>query len=165
MADVHGIVMIVPVARWDDANRVMCALGLDGPPRGVTMAAYLPGRFFSVELSTNGTSITHYGARMWAKRGAIAQAVAAVNDNGVTWSDYGLTRLRALAAWAAIDRDGAQTNEPQSHFFEALAASGYRRVFRNRAGAISSYEAQIASEPSRLARIQAARAAYVADNP
>lgn len=162
----NSICLIVPSASRDNANRLMLALFPQDIARGSTLAETLPGNFFSVPLSNNGTSITHYGARMWANDGMIADLRARILG-GIVWADYGLTGASALAAWNAIERDGARNvgDDLKGHFLDLLRTRGLRKVLPAHRGSPAEYGAVPTDDAARAARLATKRADYAAANP
>ena len=85
-----SVVFGIPVAGLERANRLFCALGLDGSP--------LPGRSFTVRVSNDGQEpASHVACRMQTKQ-SFRDFVTDMRQNtvpNITWSDYGLTGAQA----------------------------------------------------------------------
>ena len=116
-----SIVIIVPAALQDKANRLSCALGHD----------VLPGNTFSVPLSSDGETVTHYGCRTTAKSEFVAILEAA--GQGQLPPDFPLDEF-GVTAQDVADVLGAQIIDVQDasamigHFDDVLAANELQRI-------------------------------------
>lgn len=116
-----SIVMIVPAALQDTANRLSCALGHD----------VLPGNTFSVPLSSDGSDpATHYGCRTAAKQEFvdILTSAGAGDLPDIEWADYGLTVEDVAPLLAALIVDVRPAGEASGHFDEVIAGNGLVRM-------------------------------------
>ncbi len=116
-----SIVMIVPAALQDTANRLSCALGHD----------VLPGNTFSVPLSSDGSEpATHYGCRTAAKQEFVNILTSAGQGDlpDIEWADYGLTVEDVAPVLAALIVDVRPAGEASGHFDEVAAANGLGRM-------------------------------------
>lgn len=116
-----SIVMIVPAALQDAANRLSCALGHD----------VLPGNTFSVPLSEDGPEpATHYGCRTAAKQEFvdILTGAGAGDMPDAEWADYGLTVEDIAPVLAALIVDVRPAEQASGHFDEVAEDSDLRRI-------------------------------------
>lgn len=116
-----SIVMIVPAALQDTANRLACALDYD----------VLPGDTFSVPLSATGQApATHYGCRSAAKQEFIDMLAAAGQGTlpDIQWEDYGLTVDDIPPILAALVADTRPADQADGHFETVLATVNLTRV-------------------------------------
>lgn len=111
-----SIVMIVPAALQDAANRLSCALGHD----------VLPGNTFSVPLSSDGSEpATHYGCRTAARQEFVDILASAGQGDlpEIEWADFGLTIEDIAPVLAVLIVDVRSASEVAGHFDEVLEAS------------------------------------------
>ncbi len=116
-----SIVMIVPAALQDTANRLSCALGHD----------VLPGNTFSVPLSSDGSEpATHYGCRTAVKQEFvdILTNAGAGDLPEIEWADYGLTVEDIAPVLAALIVDVRSAGQASGHFDDAAEDSDLRRI-------------------------------------
>lgn len=116
-----SIVMVVPAAQRDTANKLACALGHD----------VMPGRTFSVPLSSDGSEpATHYGCRTAAQQSFVDLLTAAGQGElpDVSWADFELTAGDIPAVLAALVIDVRPAGQIYGHFDAVLAAQGLARV-------------------------------------
>lgn len=116
-----SIVMIVPAALQDTANRLSCALGHD----------VLPGNTFSVPLSADGSEpATHYGCRTAAKQEFvdILTSAGAGDLPEIEWADFGLTVEDIAPVLEALIVDVRPAEQAGGHFDEVLAANALMRL-------------------------------------
>lgn len=116
-----SIVMIVPAALQDTANRLSCALGHD----------MLPGNTFSVPLSADGSEpATHYGCRTAAKQEFVDILTSAGTGDlpDIAWADFGLTVEDIAPVLAALIVDVRPAELASGHFDDVAEYSGLRRI-------------------------------------
>lgn len=101
MTEFFSVVLIIPAALREKANRCAVAMGHDSAP--------LPGATFSVPLSDDdGETITHYGTRTQARQSFLDQMEAAAEGSlpdGIVWEDFGLTADDPVAVAQATIMD------------------------------------------------------------
>ena len=115
-----SIVMIVPAALQDTANRLSCALGLD----------VLPGNTFSVPLSADGSEpATHYGCRTAAKQEFvdILTNAGAGHLPDIEWVDFSLTVEDIAPVLEALIVDVRPAEQASGHFDDVVVANGLMR--------------------------------------
>lgn len=111
-----SIVLIVPAELQDKANRLSCALGHD----------VLPGNTFSVPLSSDGETVTHYGCRTTAKQEFVAILEAAGQGHlppDFPLAEFGVTAQDVADVLAAQIIDVQDASAMIGHFDEVLEAS------------------------------------------
>jgi hypothetical protein len=116
-----SIVMIIPAALQDKANKLACALGHD----------VLPGNTFSVPLSADGSEpATHYGCRTAAQQNFVDLLTAAGQGSlpDVPWADFELTEADIPAVLSALIIDVKPASEAQGHFEAVIEARGLVRM-------------------------------------
>lgn len=116
-----SIVMIVPAALQETANRLACALGHDT----------LPGDTFSVPLSADGAEpATHYGCRSAAQQSFVDLLTAAGSGSlpDVPWEDFRLTMDDISAVLAVLAADVRPAQQQDGHFAAVLATVGLKLV-------------------------------------
>ncbi len=116
-----SIVMIIPAALQDTANRLSCALGHD----------VLPGNTFSVPLSADGSEpATHYGCRTAAKQEFVDIISSAADGDlpEIEWADFGLTVEDIAPVLAALIVDVRPADQASGHFDAVAAGHGLVRV-------------------------------------
>lgn len=116
-----SIVLIVPAALRDKANRLSCALGHD----------VLPGNTFSVPLSDNDGTVTHYGCRTTAKSEFVAILEAAgqgLLPPDFPLSEFGVTTQDIADVLAAQIIDVQDASVMIGHFDDVVAANGLQRI-------------------------------------
>lgn len=115
-----SIVLIVPAELQDKANRLSCALGHD----------VLPGNTFSVPLSDNGETVTHYGCRTAAKQEFvdILTSAGAGDLPDIEWADFDLTAEDIAPVLAALIVDVRPAGKASGHFDEVAAGNGLALV-------------------------------------
>lgn len=112
-----SIVIIVPAALQDKANRLSCALGHD----------VLPGNTFSVPLSDNPSQeVTHYGCRTAAKQEFVDILTAA--SEGELPEDFEQPLEDVQEVMAAMIMDVRPSGNDAEHFDEVCAVEGLSRV-------------------------------------
>jgi len=109
----------IPVAKRDDANTMLEALG------------YGPNNF-SIELAPEGVpAITHYGFHA-VDNGRVVDALAGNQalPEGAVWTDYGLTDGKVSSIISAIETHprGVGSGSAVSHFDAGAQANGVRRM-------------------------------------
>jgi hypothetical protein len=120
MSMTNSVVLIVPAALQDQANRLACAVGYDAAP--------LPGDTFSRPLSSDGSTLTtHYGCHTWADAAflGLLQNAAQGQLPPVAWTDYGLSANDVAGVMSALIvsvRDMAAV--PVEHWNDVLATNG-----------------------------------------
>lgn len=119
MSMTASVVMLMPDALRDKANRLGCALGHDASP--------LPGNTFLRGLSADGSEpATHWGCHTWADQSFLGVLGAAQQGAlpPVAWGDFGLTSQDVADVVAAliVSVDGIAAN-PRAHWATALAAN------------------------------------------
>jgi len=116
-----SIVLIVPAHLQDKANRLSCALGHD----------VLPGNTFSVPLSSDGETVTHYGCRTTAKP-EFVYILAAAGDGHLPpdfpLDEFGVTAQDVADVLAAQIIDVRGAGEMMGHFDIVLAANDLQHV-------------------------------------
>ena len=117
-----SIVIIVPAALQDKANRLACALGHD----------VLPGNTFSVPLSDNPSQeVSHYGCRTAAKQefvDIINAAGAGMLPEDFPLDEFGVTVQDVQDVIAAQIMDVRSAGEMLTHFDDVAAANDLQRV-------------------------------------
>lgn len=116
-----SIVMIIPAALQDTANRLSCALGHD----------VLPSNTFSVPLSAGGSEpATHYGCRTAAKQEFVDILTSAGQGDlpDAEWADYGLTVEDIAPVLAALIVGVRPAGEASGHFDAVAAGHGLALV-------------------------------------
>jgi len=116
-----SIVIIVPAALQDKANRLSCALGHD----------VLPGNTFSVPLTSDDETITHYGCRTTAKPEFVAILEAAGQGQlppDFPLTEFGVTAQDIADVLAAQIIDVQDASAMIGHFDEVLAANELHRI-------------------------------------
>lgn len=115
-----SIVMIVPAAFQDTANRLSCALGHD----------VLPGNTFSVPLSADASEpATHYGCRTAAKQEFVDILTgASQGDLPDSGTDYGLTVEDIASVLAVLIVDVRPAEQASGHFDEVAEDNSLRRI-------------------------------------
>lgn len=118
-----SIVMIVPAALRETANRLACALGHDE----------LPGSTYSVPLSADGADpATHYGCRT-AAQPSFAAILAAAGGGSlpeIDWAAYDLSEADIAAVLAGLIANVRPAQQADGHFDDVLAAHGLMRIQR-----------------------------------
>ncbi|MDX1755892.1 MAG: hypothetical protein R3175_07535 [Marinobacter sp.] len=109
-----SLVMIVPASLLDDANATGLALGV-GPEN------------FTVALSSDGSTVTHYGALHQLAQPEFVQMLADAEGGTlppITWEDHGLTEARVQAVVDALIADvSSEYSRPGDHFTAVLASN------------------------------------------
>lgn len=117
-----SIVLIVPAAMRDKANRLSCALGHD----------VLPGNTFSVALSADGNEpATHYGCRTAAKQEFVDIMQAAGDGHlppDLPIDEFGVTAQDVADVLAAQIIDVRDASAMIGHFDDVLAANELQHV-------------------------------------
>lgn len=111
-----SIVIIVPADLREKANRLSCALGHD----------VLPGDTFTVPLSSDGETVTHYGTRTQAKPEFVDILTAAAE--GELPEDFEQPIEDVQEVMAAMLMDVRTDGEITTHFDDVLAANGLQRL-------------------------------------
>lgn len=111
-----SIVLIVPAELQDKANRLSCALGHD----------VLPGNTFSVPLSSDGETVTHYGCRTSAKQEFVDILTAAGAGMLPPGFPDPLEDVQEVLAAQIVDVQDA--GQMQTHFDAVLAANELTRI-------------------------------------
>lgn len=111
-----SLAIITEAADLDLANTVGQALGMGAGN-------------FTVALSSDGESVTHYGLLHQASLESFRQTLADAQGGNlppVDWSQYGLTEADVLGLMErlVIDVAGAGYAHPSQHFNAVLAANG-----------------------------------------
>lgn len=117
-----SVVIIVPAALKDKANRLSCALGHDT----------LPGGTFSVPLSSAGSSeTTHYGCRTTAKQEFIDIMTNAGSGEfpDIDLGDFDLSQQDITDILTGQILDVREASEMTSHFNDVLETHGLAIVF------------------------------------
>lgn len=122
----YHIVMIIPAATKDKANRLGRADGRDG--------AADPGQTFSVPLSADGRTITHYGAWTVGRKDFIdhlteSKRVPPQKPRAGEYADYNTSRTDAVAVMAGMVVDvehqpGGTPEQRAAHVAAVLKAQG-----------------------------------------
>ena len=127
-----SVVFALPVAGEELANRLWCALGLDGAP--------LPGRSFSVRLSNNGQEpASHVACRMQTKQ-SLLDLVQEIKQDvlpTVEWPDYGIAPQQAKQVVGALiidvrDWDVVKANGGTGTHLPWLAAQRGKQIIEPR---------------------------------
>lgn len=122
-----SIVMIVPAALQDTANRLSCALGHD----------VLPGNTFSVPLSSDGSEpATHYGCRTAAQQSfadLLTAAGGGTLPDDIVWGDFGLRTEDVPPLLASLIADVRSAGQADGHFGDVLAANNLAVVISTEA--------------------------------
>lgn len=120
----NSIVLIVPDALREKANRLACVLGYDTSP--------LPGASFSRPLSASGSlPVTHWGMHTWATDSFVALMSAAKLGAypAVDWLACGITNADADDVMAALmDSVKDEDVDPRTNWLDALIANGLQIV-------------------------------------
>lgn len=111
-----SIVIIVPADLREKANRLACALGHD----------VLPGDTFTVPLSDNVETVTHYGTRTQAKQAFVDILTAAAK--GELPDDFEQPIEDVQEVMAAMLMDVRTDGEITTHFDDVLAANDLQRM-------------------------------------
>ena len=118
----HSTVLIVHTALLSKANALGDALG-HGPES------------YTIPLSDDGETVTHFGAHTYATEAFFATVGGAMGGSlpPVDWSTYGITAgdvvevlasLIVSAPGSALDPEGDAYPSPASHFAQVVEASG-----------------------------------------
>jgi hypothetical protein len=117
-----SIVMIIPAALQDKANKLACALGHD----------VLPGNTFSAPLSSDGSEpATHYGCRTAAKQeflDILTAAGAGQLPPALPLDEFGVTAQDIADVLAAQIIDVRDASAMIGHFDIVLAANDLQHV-------------------------------------
>ena len=117
-----SIVLLIPAALQDRANRLSCALGYDE----------LPGNTYSVPLSADGSEpATHYGCRSQAKQEFIDILEGAASGSlpdGLDLAAFDLTPTDVAPIMGALIWDARPADQMEGHFDAVTAAHGLQRV-------------------------------------
>lgn len=111
-----SIVIIVPADLREKANRLACALGHD----------VLPGDTFTVPLSDDGETVTHYGTRTQAKQAFVDILTAAAEGELPEGFPCPLEDVQEVIA--AMILNERTDGEITTHFDDVLAANGLQRM-------------------------------------
>lgn len=129
-AHVFSLVLIIPAALQDNANRLACALGHDT----------LPGKTFSAPLSFDGREpIAYYGCRAAATQGFVTVLTDAIQGvlPPVPWGDYGLEEADVVAVLDDLIVDVRPASDEAGQYDMVIAEQGLKRTIipRPRPGA------------------------------
>jgi len=110
-----SIVIIVPVDLREKANALSCALGHD----------VLPGDTFTVPLSSDGETVTHYGTRTQGKQGFLD--IIAGASEGQLPDDFEQPLEDVQEVISAMIFDVRTDGEITTHFDDVIIENGLSR--------------------------------------
>ena len=113
----YSVVLIVPAALQQAANRVSWALGFQGET----------DETYAVPLGV-GQTVTHYGAHTFADEPFIEMLTGAAQGQlpPISWGDYGLTLADVQAVISGLIATIKPAGEmpPRAHFDQTVAGAG-----------------------------------------